>query len=138
MRPFQNVDNDVGIAMDANLGSVLEHCPRLEAFRLTGSLCSTHVMKQVIQGMKSASEHPSALRVLGLGPVAVGILWCDIAHVLGFTRVGVGLERVVITEGDLKAIPEDARYATLKKFDELRGKGVDVVVAEHSRVGDLL
>lgn len=124
--------------MDTSLGSVLEHCPRLEAFRLSGSLCSTHVMKQVIQSMNPTPGRPSSLRVLGLGPVGAGILWSDIAHVLNFTGVGAGLERVVIAEGDLGVIPADARCVTLKKFDELRGKSVDVVFAEHRRVGDLL
>ena len=91
-------------------------------------------MKQVIQGMKPTPGHPHSLRVLGLGPVGAGILWYDVAHVLGFA----GLDRVVIAEGDLGVIPVDARCVTFKKFDELRGKGVDVVFAEHQRVGDLL
>ncbi|KAF9644241.1 hypothetical protein BDM02DRAFT_3131881 [Thelephora ganbajun] len=134
----QNVDSDVGLTIDTCLGSVLEHCPRLEALRLSGSLCSTHMMEQVIQGIKPISGHPPSLRVLGLGPVGAGILWNDVAHVLGFTGVGAGLERVVITEGDLRVIPVDARCVTLEKFDELRGKGVDVVISEHRRVGDLL
>ena len=95
-------------------------------------------MKQVIQGMKPSPGHSSSLRVLGLGPVGVGILWCDIAHVLGSNGVGVGSARVVIEEGDLRVIPADARFATLEKFDQLRSKGVDVVFAEHRRVGDLL
>jgi len=95
-------------------------------------------MKQVIQGMKPTSGYPPSLRVLGLGPVGAGILWYDITHVLGFTGVAAGLDRVVIAEGDLGVIPADARCVTLKKFDELRGKGVDVVFAEHRRVGDLL
>jgi hypothetical protein len=124
--------------MDMSLGSVLEHCPQLEAFRLSGSLCSTHIMKQVIQGMKPAPGQPTSLRVLGLGPVGTGILWCDIAHSLDFTGVGAGLERVVIAEGDLGVIPADARCVTLEKFDELRSKGVGIVFAEHQRVGDLL
>lgn len=94
-------------------------------------------MKQIIQGTKSAPEHPSSLRVLGLGPVGVGIL-CDIAPVLNLAGLGTGLERVVIAEGDLRVAPEDARCVTLKKFDELRGKGVDVVFAEHRGVEDLL
>jgi len=95
-------------------------------------------MKNVIQGMKPLPGHPSSLRVLGLGPVGVGILWHDVAHVLGFIGVGAGLERVVITEGDLKVIPANARCVTLEKFDELRRKGVDVVFTEHRGVGDLL
>jgi len=134
----QNVDSDVGLTTDTSLGSFLENCPRLEAFRLSGSLCSTHIVKKVIQGMKPSPGHPSSLRVLGLGPVGVGILWCDVAHILGFTGVGVGLERVVIAEGDLRVIPADARCVTLEKFDELRRKGVDVVFADHQGVGDLL
>jgi len=95
-------------------------------------------MKQIIQGMKPSPGRPSSLRVLGLGPVGVGILWCDIAHILGFTGVSAGLDMVVIAEGDVRAIPVDARCATLEKFDELRRKGVDVVFAEHRRVEDLL
>ena len=95
-------------------------------------------MKQVIQGMKPTSGQPPSLRVLGLGPVGAGILWYDIAQVLGFAGAVAGLDRVVITEGDLGVIPADARCVTLKKFDELRGNGVDVVFAEHRRVGDLL
>jgi len=133
----QNVDIDVGLVVDTSLGSVLEHCPRLEALRLSGSLCSAHIMKQVIQGMKPALAHPSSLRVLGLGPVGAGILWYDIAHILGFAGVGAGLERVMIAEGDLRVIPTDARCVALEKFAELRNKGVDVVFAEHHRVGDL-
>lgn len=131
----QNVGND--LTMGTSLDSVLEHCPRLEAFRLSGSLCSAHVMRQIIQGSTSASEHLSSLRVLGLRPVEVGVL-CDIAPVLNVAGVGAGLERVVIAEGDLRVVSEDARHATLKKFDELRRKGVDVVFAEHLGVGDLL
>ena len=65
-------------------------------------------------------------------------MWIDIAHVLGFTGVSAGLERVVITEDDLRVIPADVRCVTLEKFDELRRKGVDVVFAEHRKVGDLL
>ena len=65
-------------------------------------------------------------------------MWNDIAHILGFTGVGVGLERVVIAESDLRAVSADARCATLEKFDELRRKGVYVVFAEHRQVGDLL
>ena len=135
---YQGDDNDVRLAMDSNPCSILEHCPRLEAFRLSGSLCSTHTMKKVIQGMKPSPGCPSSLRVLGLGPVGVGILWCDIAHILGFAGVSAGLDRVVIAEGDVRAIPADARCATLEKFDELRRKGVDVIFTEHQRVEDLL
>ena len=134
----QNVDNDIRPAMGTSLGSVLEHCPRLKAFRLSGSLCSTQIVKRVIQGMKPSPGRSSSLRVLGLGPAGVGILWNDIAHILGFTGVGVGLERVVIAESDLRAVSADARCATLEKFDELRRKGVYVVFAEHRQVGDLL
>jgi len=123
--------------MDVDPCSVLEYCPRLEALRLSGSLCSTRIMKRIIQGMKPSPGCPSSLRVLGLGPVGTGILWCDVAHILGFAGVIAGLDRVVITEGDLRAIPADARCATLEKFDELRRKGVDVVFAEHRQVGDL-
>jgi len=133
----QNVGTGAGLAVDAGLGSILEYCPRIEAFRLSGSLCSTPVMKRVIQGIKPAPGHPSSLRVLGLGPVGVGISWCDIAQVLSFTGVGAGLERVVIAEGDLRVVPADALNVTLEKFDEL-SKGVDVVLAEHRRVEDLL
>lgn len=88
--------------------------------------------------MKPSSDHPSSLRVLGLGPIGVGILWNDIAHGLGFTGVSVGLERVVIAEGDLRVMSADARCVTLEKFNELRRKGIDVVSAEHRQVGDLL
>lgn len=139
MCPFsQNVDGDAGLAVDVGLGSILEHCPRLEAFRLSGSLCSTGIVKQIVQGMKPSLGHPSSLRVLGLGPVGPGILWNDLAHVLCFTGVSTGLEKVVIAEGDLRAIPADARCVTLEKFDDVRRKGIDVVFAEHRRVGDLL
>jgi hypothetical protein len=95
-------------------------------------------MKRVIQGMKSSPGRPSSLRALGLGPVGVGILWCDLAHILGFAGVSAGLDRVVIAEEDLRAIPADARWVTLEKFDELRRKGVGVVFAEHRRVEDLI
>lgn len=138
MHLFQG-DSDIGLTAGANPGSILEHCPRLEALRLSGSLCSTRIVKQAIQGMKPSSPvHLSSLRVLGLGPVGVGILWNDVAHILGFTGVSAGLERVVIAEGDLRRIPANARCATLEKFDELGRKGVGVVFAEHRRVGDLL
>jgi len=75
---------------------------------------------------------------LGLGPVGVEILWHDIAHILNVTGVGASLETVTIAEGDLGVISPDARFLTLKKFDELRGNGVHVVFAEHQQVGDLL
>jgi hypothetical protein len=68
--------------------------------------------------------------------VGTEVLWNDILHVLGF--VGVGLERVVIAEGDLRTMPADARCLALEKFVELRNKGLDVVFAEHRHVGDLL
>jgi len=139
VHPFcQNVDGDAELAVDTSLGSILEHCPRLEAFRLAGSLCSTRIIKQVIQGIKSSPDHPSSLRVLGLGPVGAGILWIDIAHGLGSTGVSAGLDRVVIAEDDLRVIPAGVRCVTLEKFDELRRKGVDVVFAEHQQVGELL
>lgn len=125
--------------MDVSSSSFLEHCPRLEALRLSGSLCSTRAVKTIIQGLKpSSSAHPRSLRVLGLGPVGTGVLWWDVAHILVFTGANAGLETVVIAEGDLRVIPADARCATLEKFDELRRTGVDVVFADHRRVGDLL
>lgn len=124
--------------MDRNLGSILEHCPSLEALRLSGSLCSTEVMKQVIQGMRPASGHLSSLRVLGLGPAGTGVLWSDVSHVLGPAAVGAGLERVVIAEDDLRVILAGNQCIALEKFTEMRNKGLDVVFAEHRQVGDLL
>ena len=124
----------VVLAVDTTLGSIREYCPRLEALRLSGSLCSTDIMKQVIQGMKLAPEHSSPLRVLGLGPVGAGVSWSDVSHVLGI--VGAGLESVVIAEGDMRVIPADARGLALEKFAELANRGLHVVFAENPKVGD--
>lgn len=123
--------------MDTSLGSFLEHCPHLEALRLSGSLCSAETVKQVIQAMNPAPGNPISLRVLGLGPVGAGVLWSDLGHVLNVVGVGAGLQRVVIAEDVLRMIPADDRCLTLEKFTELRNKGLDVVFTEHQRVGDL-
>lgn len=133
----QDVDSDAGLPIGTSLGSLLEHCPRLEALRLSGSLCSAEIMKQFIQGLRPAPGNLISLRVLGLGPVGTGVLWSDVSHVLSFVGVGAGLQRVVIPEDVLKAIPADDRCLTLEKFAELRNKGLDVVFAQHRRVGDL-
>lgn len=130
----QNVD---GLTMDTSLGSVLEHCPRLEALRLSGSLCSAETINQVIQGIKPAPGNPISLSVLGLGPVGAGVSWSDVSHALSLVTLDAGLQRVVIAEDVLRVIPADVRYLTLEKFTELRNTGLDVVFAKHQRVGDL-
>lgn len=121
-----------------SLGSIPEHCPRLEALRLSGSLCSAEIMKQVIQSINSSPGHPSPLRVLGLGPVGAEVLWSDVSHVLGFVSANAGLERVVIAEDDLRLIAAEDKWLALEKFAELKNKGLDVVFTEHRQVGDLL
>lgn len=133
----QNLDSDIGLAIDTSLGSFLEHCPRLEALRLSGSLCSAETMKQLIQGMRPVLGNPISLPVLGLGPVGAGVLWSDVSHVLNFVALDAGLQRVVIADDVLKPIPADDRSLTLEKFTELRNKGVDVLFAKHRRVEDL-
>jgi hypothetical protein len=122
--------------VDTGLGSVLEHCPRLEALRLSGPLCSAEIIKEVIQGVQSAPGYLPSLRVLGLGPVGAGVSWSDVSHVLGIA--GTGLETVVIAEGDFRVTPADDQCLALEKFAELRSRGLDVVFAEHRHVGDLL
>jgi len=135
---IQNGDSGVGLAAGTTLGSVLEHCPRLEALRLSGPLCSAEIMTQVIQGIESTPGHPSSLRTLALGPVGTGVSWGDISHVLGFVGVGAGLETIVLAEGDFRVVPADDRCLALEKFAELRSRGLDIVFAEHRQVGDLL
>lgn len=134
----QDLDSGVDLTMNTSLGSILEHCPHLEALQLSGSHCSAETMKQVIQSIKTSPGHPSLLRVLGLGPVGVEVLWSDVSHVLGFVGASAGLERVVIAEDDLKLIAAEDKWLALEKFAGLRNKGLDVVFTEHRQVGDLL
>ena len=62
-------------------------------------------------------------------------MWSDILHLLAFVGAGASLERVVISEDTSRVIPTEDQCLT---HERLRNRGLDVVFAEHRRVGDLL